>query len=213
MSTTVATPRPRSLRILLIGASGRTGRAVADQAVRRGHIVTALVRRAESMGPCNGMAVVVGDILDPWHFAAAATGHDIIISALARGAQQTAVLTASADVVVTTLHEATDAPRYLVVSQALLFASANPIVCILRWMLGRAVADSAGMEQLITASTLDWTIVRPPRLTEAARRRGYRALADARPSGSPSMARADLATFLIDEAERGRFRRRIVGVG
>jgi putative NADH-flavin reductase len=102
--------------------------------------------------------------------------------------------------------------RYLVVSQGLLFPSRNPMIALLRLILRRFVADSAAMERLVRASDADWTIVRPPRLVEGGALRGYRTAAGARPVGASSMQRADLAAFLLDEAERGEHVKAIVGV-
>jgi putative NADH-flavin reductase len=102
--------------------------------------------------------------------------------------------------------------RYLVVSQGLLFPSKNPFIALLRMILGRQVADSAAMEQLICASDLAWTIVRPPNLSEGGKTLGYRVKVGAAPEDSWAMQYADLAQFLLDEAEQGRYLRTIVGV-
>jgi putative NADH-flavin reductase len=99
-----------------------------------------------------------------------------------------------------------------VVSQGLLFPSWNPIIPLLRLILARHVADSLGMEQLVRASDVDWTIVRPPRLKEAGRPRGYRVQLGALPTGAWAMQQADLAAFLLDEAERQQHKRKIVGI-
>jgi uncharacterized protein YbjT (DUF2867 family) len=73
------------------------------------------------------------------------------------------------------------------------------------------------MELLVTASGLDWTIVRPPRLTNGPLTRRYRAEPDRMPRGdrSPALAtlgRGDLARFLLDELDQPAHVRRIVGV-
>jgi putative NADH-flavin reductase len=102
--------------------------------------------------------------------------------------------------------------RYIVVSQGLLFPSRNPIIALLRLMLARHVADSSAMEGLVRASDVDWTIVRPPMLKEGAKPRGYRIQSGAAPRGAWAMQRTDLATFLLDEAEKAKHKREIVGI-
>jgi hypothetical protein len=102
--------------------------------------------------------------------------------------------------------------RYLVISQGLLFPSRNPVVWLLRWILARHVADSTAMEKLVRTSDVDWTIVRPPRLQDGGTRRGCRSRAEAWPAGASAMQRADLAAFLIDETEKAKYIRAVVGV-
>ena len=65
---------------------------------------------------------------------------------------------------------------------------------------------------LIRASDLDWTIVRPPRLKEGPSSGGYRIERGAAPRGSWAVQYADLATFLLDEAENGNHKKEIVGI-
>ena len=68
------------------------------------------------------------------------------------------------------------------------------------------------MERLVQASDVHWTIVRPPRLVECATPRSYRVKVGALPDRGLTMQYADLATSLLDEAERQDHRRQIVGV-
>jgi len=64
----------------------------------------------------------------------------------------------------------------------------------------------------VTASDLDWTIVRPPRLTNGPVTGRYRIEDDRMPRGGSSVSRADVAHFLLDELERGAHVRRMVGM-
>jgi putative NADH-flavin reductase len=57
------------------------------------------------------------------------------------------------------------------------------------------------MERIITASGLEWTIVRPPKLSDHHRIGKYQAGTDLRIRLWSSIGRADLAAFLVDEAE------------
>jgi hypothetical protein len=104
--------------------------------------------------------------------------------------------------------------RLLVVSAGVLFEDAPAIVSILRRTLLRHVAtDSARMEHILESSGLDWTVVRPPRLTEGPLTGKYVAVDGRMPRDSRrSMSRADLASFLLDELERPTHVRRIVGL-
>jgi putative NADH-flavin reductase len=59
-------------------------------------------------------------------------------------------------------------------------------------------ADMARMEDEMRRSNLDWTIVRPPRLTNGAERGRYRVVLSRRVRGGYTISRADLATALLE---------------
>lgn len=86
------------------------------------------------------------------------------------------------------------------------------MLLIVKAILAPLVSDSGAMEAAISASSADWTIVRPPRLLDGGRRRGYRIAVGNRPVGPASMQRADLADFLVEEAMAGEHVREIVGI-
>ncbi|HEY6840366.1 MAG TPA: NAD(P)H-binding protein [Chthoniobacterales bacterium] len=72
--------------------------------------------------------------------------------------------------------------------------------------------DMAGMEAELCRSDLDWTMVRPPRLTNGPARHSYR-LADGNlPKGGFLISRADVAHFMIGEAENPTHVQQVVGV-
>ena len=85
-------------------------------------------------------------------------------------------------------------------------------MALLRVIRARHVADSRAMERLVGASDADWTIVRPPRLLEGGAPRAYRVTVGDRAEGIWAMQRADLAAFLLDEAENKEHPQAIAGV-
>jgi len=104
--------------------------------------------------------------------------------------------------------------RLLVVSAGMLFHDAGTLAAILRRTILRNIAkDSVEMERIVGSSGLDWTIARPPRLTNGPLTRRY-VVADGRvPQDSRlSTSRADVANFLLDEVERPAHVHRIVGL-
>ncbi len=200
------------MKLLLLGATGRTGRSFLQQAIGRGHHVTAFVQSASSLKPAPNVTIVVGNVRSAHDLAAALPGHDAVVSTLGIRSKADGMLLRDSAAAMLTALCASDVSRYIVVSQGLLFPSRSPIVALLRRLFAAAIADSTAMEHVVRASACAWTIVRPPRLTEGASR-GYRAVVDALPRGAWSMARADLAAFLLDEAENAMYSRAIVGVG
>jgi putative NADH-flavin reductase len=203
------------MKLFLLGATGRTGKLVIEQALRRGHAVTAVVRQSSAgrFMPANaGLHVVVADPRDADTLAPSLAGHDAVISCLGQRSRQDATLLRdSADAIVTAMNRA-GVRRFLVVSQGLLFPSRNPVVVLLRAMLRRHVVDTVAMERRVAASKLDWTIVRPPRLVDGGAARGYRVEIGSRPRHAWAIQYGDLAALLLDAAEKDRYRKTVVGV-
>lgn len=191
------------MKLFLLGATGRTGRLVVDQALARGHSVTAVVRARTALQAQPRLNIAPIDPLHADRLAPALAGHDVVMSCLGQRSRADRHLLRDAASVTLDALASTGVRRYLLVSQGLLFASMNPIILLLRLILARHVAESTDMEKLVSASDTDWTIVRPPRLLEGGTSRGYRVEAGAQPKGPWSMQRYDLATYLMDEAERG----------
>ena len=74
------------MKLLVLGATGPTGRHVVDLALRSGDSVTAFVRNPAALGGLvEKVTVVTGDATSPHDVLAAAAGQDVIVSALGRG--------------------------------------------------------------------------------------------------------------------------------
>lgn len=207
-----------AMLIFVLGATGGTGRAVVNQALERGHSVTAFVRSPEKLEPRKGLSVLRGNPCQADELRAVLRGHDAVVSALGPpGPGRTTIVADGARSAVDAMQTAS-VRRLLVVGVAALFDDAGLLASILRRTFLRNVAnDSAGMERVVTASDLDWTIARPPRLTNGPLTGRY-GVADGRlPPASrggavSTLSRADLAHFLLDELEHPAHVRRIVGV-
>src|SRR5207248_3425181 len=200
--------------LFVLGATGATGRALVEQALRRGHRVTAFVRSPEKLGPPReGLTAVRGDPRDADELRAALPGHDAVLSALGPpGIGPSTVVSDCARSTVAAM-QASGVRRILMVGVAVLFEE-GPVNAIARRTFLRNVAkDHAEMERILGASGLDWTIVRPPRLTNGPLTRAY-GVADGRmpPGAGLTISRADVADFLLDEVEHPAHVRRIVGL-
>jgi putative NADH-flavin reductase len=187
------------MRLTVFGATGRTGRHVLTQGLRRGHQLTACTRRPQALDDPTALAAVVqGDARDPHTVRTAIDGADAVISTIAGGTRQDP-------------HRLTDATRVITQAMAdlgvrrLVVTSAYPIIvdhpplamAVLRRLLATSYADNVAMEQLVAASGQDWTIVRLNRLTDKAasgRVHTSRGLL-AKPHG---IARGDAAATLLD---------------
>jgi putative NADH-flavin reductase len=201
-------------RLLILGATGGIGRCLIDQASARGHQVTAFARSPEKLRDVpRGVAVVRGDPLSAGELRQVLPEHDAVLSSLGpSGLGRTTVLRDGARGVVEAM-EATGRRRLLIVSAALLFDDGGVLVPLLRSTLLRNVYEGAmAMESVVRASGLEWTIVRPPRLTNGPLTRSYAAEDGKMPRGSVVVSRADVADFLLDAAEHNEHVREIVGI-
>lgn len=201
------------MRIVVFGASGGTGREVVAQALAEGDEVVAVARAGSAVPP--GAEVVRAGFDEDGVIEDAVRGADVVVSALGtRGRGPTSVCTDGVGAAIAAMRR-TGVRRLLVVSAAGLPGEGDD--ALLRWLvkpilqrvLRHHYADLRRMEELVRASGLDWTIVRPPGLSDDPGT-GY-AVADTRIDG-PAMARADLAAMLLDQLTDDRWVGRIAAV-
>lgn len=214
------TTRQRPVRVLILGANGPSGRRTVEQALDRGLTVDALTRHPETFPiQHERLRIVAGDATDPETVDAAVTPCDAVISVI--GASFTwhpvSVYSASARLVVAAM-ERHEQRRLLVVTSAGVRPAdshdagfvQNLMFSLFRRTISRTVYDDMErMEAIVAASSLDWTIVRPPGLTDE-QGTGY-AVAEQKIDG-PYCARSDLADMLLDQLHDDRFVRRIAAV-
>ncbi|NUW43922.1 NAD(P)-dependent oxidoreductase [Nonomuraea rhodomycinica] len=195
------------MRITVFGASGRTGWRVVGQALEAGHEVTAVVRDPAALerhglrGP--RLTVVRADVMDPAAIGPAVAGRDAVVSAIGPRGRGPTTVCADATASIIEAMTAEEVRRLVVVSASgfvregdgpLTRLVAKPI---LNRVLRHAFADMRHMEELVRASGLDWTIVRPPQLTEGPRTGAYRSAVDRNVRGGVRVSRADLADCVL----------------
>ncbi len=192
------------MRLLILGSTGGTGRQLTSQAVEHGHRVTAFVRSPQKLGSLRDRVTVrQGDPRSVAELQAILPGHDAVVSALGPpGAGPTTILRAAAG--------------STVVSVAVLFDDLGIAGRVLRRTLLRNVGDDAlEMERIVIASALDWTIARPPRLTNGPLTRRYdvdNGHLPGRSGAFASISRADVADFVLGELEHNAHVHQIVGI-
>ncbi|BBH67426.1 3-beta hydroxysteroid dehydrogenase [Actinoplanes sp. OR16] len=196
--------------IAIFGANGRAGRAVAAEAVRRGHQVTAVVRDPSAYeGPTSpAIHPTRGDVTDPGDITA---GHDAVVSAVFDGsAEPRAFYTTAAKALLAA------GPRRLIVvglSSILATADGTPLMDTPGYpqeYRAFSEAHAAGAE-VLAGSEQDWLIVSPAGdFDHAGGRTGrYRVTtADA----ASRISYPDLAVAVLDEIERPAHRRTHLGL-
>ncbi len=191
------------MRLTVFGATGGIGTELVGQALARGHKITAVVRDPARMRvPAEAsLTVTTADVMDSSAIKQVLDGTDAVVSALGpRRGGPPDILTSSMRAVLAAM-DATGTRRLVAVSASGFFVEegeglltgkiAKPL---LRRILRDNAADTRQMEQLITARTTEWTIMRPAQLTNAAHK-PYKVALD-RYAG-PRIARADVADAIL----------------
>ncbi|HTT51984.1 MAG TPA: NAD(P)H-binding protein [Streptosporangiaceae bacterium] len=200
--TAASTPGNGRLRLAILGATGGIGGHVLNWAADAGYPVHVLARRPGAVPRRSGVTVTEGDATDPLAVADAVASADAVLSALGPRGAKTPHLLPTAAMVLTQAMAKTGPARLICVSAAGAFiredAAASPVVkAILPRIFARSFADVRAMEEVIRASALDWTLVRPTRLVGTPARGEYRIRPDYPPPGLTKVARADVAAFMI----------------
>jgi putative NADH-flavin reductase len=196
------------MTVAVLGATGATGRHVVSTALQRGHHVVALTRRAGSFEPRDGLDEATWpEVTDISALTRALPGTSVVISALGGAGQgPTTVCTEGIRSAVTAM-KATGVGRLIAVSaHGVLETHDKSLYSVAVWanVAGR-MRDKETMERLITPSGLEWTIARPPKLSDHDRIGKYRTGTDLRIRLWSSVGRAGLAAFLVDEAETPQY--------
>jgi uncharacterized protein YbjT (DUF2867 family) len=207
------------MRLLILGATGRTGRHVLDQALALGHEVTAFARRPAALGAYGSrLRVISGDIMDRASVAPAVAGQEGVLSALgSRTLRPNTTLSTGIGYTLDAMR--THRVRRLVCMSALGVGETRgqlgPVfnLVLIPLLLRHSFADKERLEARIRASETEWTIVRPGVLTHGPARGRYRiARPDVRPPAFPLISRADVAGFMVREVVERRFLHVAVGL-
>ncbi len=207
-------------RVLIVGATGGTGRMLVSQALDRGLQVTALVRDRSRLKDDNPqLTVVQGDVLDVGTLEAAMAGQDAVLSALGhkRFFGPTRILSEGTRNILHAM-EAHKVPRLICETSLGIGDSTGRLGAyytffVIPVILAFYFWDKTRQEQIIARSSVEWVIVRPGALTNG-RKQGW-------PRHGPSVgsyfmttsiSRADVAGFMLNQLESDIYLRTAVGV-
>lgn len=197
------------MRIVVFGATGGTGREVVRQASAAGHDVTAFVRRqpADLAADNQRLRIVLGDFGKQEDVDRAVDGQDAVISALGTNQKgPVSVCTDGMRAILAAMQRASVRRLLAVSAHGAAESHDRSLYVLALWaMLAAKMRDKETMEQLIRASDTDWTIVRPPALTNGRQAGGYRCGPDLKIGITSRISRADLAAFLLKAAMDGTF--------
>lgn len=203
------------MKTLVLGATGATGRLIVREALAQGHAVAAMVRSIARAKALDGAELIEGDALDDAALSRALEGRDGVICSLGTGMSPFRE--------VTVLSKATQALVAAMTRQGV-----RRLVCITGvgagdsrghggflydrliqpLLLRQVYRDKDRQEAAVRASGLDWVIVRPTILTNDKPHGRIQALTDLSHVRGGSIARADVARFVVGQLKRDVWLRR-----
>ncbi|GII05188.1 NAD(P)-dependent oxidoreductase [Planobispora takensis] len=220
------------MKLAIFAATGGIGRQLLDQAVAAGHDVTAVVRNPRKL-PFTRARVVAVDLeaADPRALRTALEGADAVLSGLGPRARSEAGVAERGTRAVVSAMQANEVRRLVVVSAAPIGTVPSPgrprpprhdpgdgfLVRTLAYPLVKAIlrehyADLARMEDLLRDSGLDWTVVRPPRLTDRPLTGAYRTAYGRNLRRGLFVSRADVAHCMLHALDRPETIKQTIGI-
>lgn len=219
------------MRLTIFAATGGIGRLALEQAAAAGHDVIAVVRNPKRLSA--PVRAVTADLAAPDAavLRSAVKGSDAVLSGLGPRSMSEAGITTPGTRAIVEAMEATGTRRLVVVSAAPVSTVASPrrpnppkhdpgegffmrnlLTPFIKAVLRKHYGDLALMEDLLRDSKLDWTIVRPPRLTNKPLTGVYRTAYEQNLPGGVVISRADVAHFMLRLLEQPETIHKAIGV-
>jgi putative NADH-flavin reductase len=223
------------MKLTIFAATGGIGRQILEQAVDAGHDVTAVVRHPQKLPDelSSQIRVVSADLAapDPATLASAVQGADGVLSGLGpRSKAETGIAARGTQAIVAAM-KAAGARRIVVVSAAPIGTVPSPgrpnppkhdpgdgfimqhlLNPLVKTALRKNYADLAQMEDILRDSDLDWTAVRPPRLTDKPLTGTYRTAHGQNLRRGLVISRADVAHYMLRAVGQPETIRQAIGV-
>ncbi len=213
------------MKVVVFGATGRAGRAVALTLLVAGHQVTAFGRNREKLPAYKGVSLVVGDALNAADVASAVVGQDAVVVSLGDSVNPVLLRLGAKRTTPPNICEVGTAN----VIAAMTAASIKRLICITSYGVGdtrdrlsgayrawfrvlqlrEQLDDKEQQEELVKASGLEWTLIQPVGLTDGAATGRWLAS----PTGDRkkrTISRVDLAAYILETLTGGRHLRESV---
>jgi len=203
--------------IAVLGATGRTGRIFVQEAVRRGHTVKALVRNSNARKDFPpGVSVIQGDAMDESSLQQLTEGADVVVSLLGQAKGSSSDLKVKSTRLLLSIMQRKEVRRFLRLASAPFGVSGEGddptggqkvLAGLVKLFAGSMVNDERKASEEVRRSSVEWTLVRAPILTDTPYPGKYQVGSLGRKSGR-RVSRAAIAHFILDEIENGTYIRK-----
>lgn len=195
------------MRILIFGASGRTGLELVNQALGQSHNVVAFVRNSAKIQIRHkNLSVFEGNVLNKDQVENAVNGCDGVLFAIGvNPIKERPICTEGIKNVIAAMQKR-NTQRLIVESAYGVKETRKVTYGRLLWIIIKDIMrDKEDMEDAVTASQLDWIIVRPTILTKGSKTGKYRVGHNLQLSILPKISRADVADFMLKQLQENTY--------
>jgi len=220
------------MKLTIFAATGGIGRQLLEQAIAAGHDVTAVVRSPEKLSG-GAVRVVHADLAapEPAALESAVNGSDAVLSGLGPRSNADAGIAARGTAAIVAAMQASHVRRIVVVSAAPVGTVPSPgrprpprhdpgdgffmrhlFSHVAGALFGKVYTDLAQMEDVLRDSGLDWTVVRPPRLSSKPGTGRYRTAYGQNGRGGWIVPRADVAQLMLRAVGQPETIKQVIGV-
>jgi putative NADH-flavin reductase len=220
-----------NMKLTIIAATGGVGRELLQQALDAGHDVTAVVRNPGKLS--RNVRAVTTDMTapDPAALETALAGADAVLSGLGPHSNSDAGIASRGTRAIVAAMRATNVRRIVVISAAPVSTVPSPgrpnppkhdpgdgffmrylFSKIASARFGKVYADLALMEDVLASSDLDWTVVRPPQITDKPLTGTYRTAYGQNVRGGWTVPRADVAHLMLRVLGQPETIHRVIGI-
>jgi putative NADH-flavin reductase len=196
-----------SMNVAIIGASGRVGRCLVEQAIAEGHHVTAAVRNPATVDrPHERLRVVTCDVLDAAAVSRTIEGQDVVCCTLGEKSRRPTTLYSKGARNILLGMQTNSVRRLIFLSNfGILNEKAEDVggallLFLVRRFIRHTLDDHRRAFQDIRAHAPEWIVVRPLALSNGHSTRRYRVSADRIPAKGWKVSRADVAHFMLRQA-------------
>ncbi|MFN7118661.1 MAG: NAD(P)-dependent oxidoreductase [Saprospiraceae bacterium] len=209
------------MKIAILGSTGGTGLAFIEQALAAGHTVNALARRPEAITIQHpNLKIYKGDVFDVLSLERIIRDSDTVVSSVGIAsiwkARKTNGLYSQGTANIIQAMKNVGKNRLIVVSSGAVEKQPNDpwffTYLIKPLFLNPMYDDMRLMERALRESGLNYTIVRPPYLTDKALTGKYRLSRGKNFTDDKDLSRQDLAHFLLQEVEQNEFEKELVAI-
>ena len=203
------------MNIIIFGASGATGHQLVKQALAQGHMITAFVRNAVRLKiRHHHLNIIEGDVIDYHLVELAIRDKDAVLSALGASSPfryDPSIVTGVSNILRAMAKNSVK--RFVYLSFAGVRESRHQAGLMIKYFTPRIlqteIAGHEERENMIRQSGLQWTIVRPPTLTNGKRRTNFRSGENIKTKGFiTTISRADVAEFMLSQLKVNTFLRK-----
>ncbi|KAJ5205490.1 hypothetical protein N7491_003882 [Penicillium cf. griseofulvum] len=209
------------MRVLVIGGSGQTGRLVIDEALQRGHKITALIRNPSSLPAMEGLNIVKGTPVEYSNIESAFNALQgdlptaVIVTLSSPKEEGTRVMSQAHENLIAVMKRH-GVSKIATLSSFGVGSSLENITVLMKWAisktsLGYSFADHNHVDEILKNSELEFVLLRPARLTMS-KKAPVQFLGDEGKglgifAGLGGISRASVAACLVDAVEKSTWDR------